>query len=135
MIEELKAIEYYLFFWDLKNNKKKKNSKELWVSELLIYKELGLFSFLIDMTKLCPLCRKLESLRGKGRKVLGEDSSCFLHMRMLEFLPLSHLICLHFLGLELKMLQSIPGIKIVASADMMLFWLDQGIILILLETT
>lgn len=39
------------------------------------------FSFLIDMTKLCPLCRKLESLRGKGRKVLGgEDSSCFLHI-------------------------------------------------------
>lgn len=32
------------------------------------------------MTKLCPLCRKAESLRGKGRKVLGGEDSCFLHL-------------------------------------------------------
>lgn len=32
------------------------------------------------MTKLCPLCRKVESLRGKGSKVLGGEDSCFLHL-------------------------------------------------------
>lgn len=47
-----------------------------------MYKEknLACISFLIDMTKLCPLCRKVESLRGKGRKVLGGEDSCFLHL-------------------------------------------------------
>lgn len=32
------------------------------------------------MTKSCPLCRKVESLRGKGSKVLGGEDSCFLHL-------------------------------------------------------
>lgn len=32
------------------------------------------------MTKLCPLCRKVESLRGKGRKVLGGEDSRFIHL-------------------------------------------------------
>lgn len=87
-------------------------------------------SFLIDMTKLCPLSRKVENGRGKERKVWGREDSCSLHLGILEFQPSFDLISLHFLDLELKMLQNVPGTQIAASTDMMLFSLYQGIILI-----
>lgn len=72
------------------------------------------------MTKLCPLCRKVESLRGKGSKVLG--GNCFLHLEdsgvsaclWSDQPPFSR-------PWNEEILQSVPGIKIVASTDMMLF--------------
>lgn len=75
------------------------------------------------MIKLCPLCRKVESVRGEGRKVLGGEDSCFLH---LEYSGVSAFLWSDQLPFSMSWTADaikccVPGIKIAASTDMMLF--------------